>query len=180
MDREICVLGGGPAGSVIARRLAELGHAVVLIERATDQRPRAESLAPSILPVLDSLRLRGDVDTAVFCHEQHSLLAWEPGDVQVKLLHAAPSLLIERPLLGQGLRSAAARSGVDVITPAKARAVERAAGGGWLIPVVDSERAVVIKSKFLVDARGKRHSMGVDDGASRTVALSAQWDLVDK
>ena len=58
---EICVLGGGPAGSILARRLAELGHDTLLVDRTgTNDRPRAELLAPSILPILDSLRLRDD------------------------------------------------------------------------------------------------------------------------
>ena len=60
VEGEICVLGGGPAGSVIARSLAELGHDVLLVDRTVGENvPRAESLAPSIAPILDSLRLRG-------------------------------------------------------------------------------------------------------------------------
>ena len=40
-EGEICVLGGGPAGSVIARSLAELGHDVLLVDRtARENGPR--------------------------------------------------------------------------------------------------------------------------------------------
>src|SRR5947209_2739799 len=47
---QVCVLGGGPAGSVFARRLAEMGHDTLLIHRAMrDSRWRVESFAHSIL-----------------------------------------------------------------------------------------------------------------------------------
>src|SRR4029077_18302513 len=71
------------------------------------------------------------------------------------------------------------RAGVRIIAPARARAVERLSGGKWLIPV-EFQGPMVIKSNFLVDARRKRHHMGIEDGASQTVALSAQWTLWDQ
>jgi flavin-dependent dehydrogenase len=181
VEGEICVLGGGPAGSVIARRLAELGHDLLLLDRtAGERRLRVESLAASILPVLDSLQLRSDVDAAVFCSERHSLVLWGSGDIQVKSSDASPSLLVERTLLDDRFRDAASRAGVRIIAPARARAVQRLPSGKWLIPVATSNGPVVIKSTFLVDARGKRHHMCIDDGAPQTVALSAQWSLWDR
>jgi hypothetical protein len=39
---------------------------------------------------------------------------------------------------------------------------------------------LVVKTKFLVDARGRRHSLAGDDGTPQTVALSAPWALVDQ
>jgi flavin-dependent dehydrogenase len=181
VESEICVLGGGPAGSVIARSLAELGHDVLLVDRtARGDGPRAESLAPSIVPILDSLRLRSAVDAAVFCHEKQALVLWGPGDVQVKSFGASPSLLVERAMLDDRLRAAASRAAVRVVARAKARAARRRSGGEWLIPVSTSDGPLVIKSRFLVDARGKRHRMCVDDGAARTAALSAPWALADR
>lgn len=180
IESEICILGGGPAGSVIARRLAELGHDTVLIERTAAARlPRAELLAPSIVPILDSLQLRHDVDAAVFCRERRALVLWESGDIAVKSLDASPSLLVERALLDDRLRAAAARAAVRIIAPGRARKAERQSEGGWLIPVAASWGPALIKSRFLVDARGRRHHMGIDGGAPRTVALSAQWTRCD-
>jgi flavin-dependent dehydrogenase len=169
IESEICILGGAPAGSVIARRLAELGHDTVLIERTAAARPpRAESLAPSIVPILDSLQLRHDVDAAVFCRERRALVLWESGDIAVKSLDASPSLLVERALLDDRLRAAAARAAVRIIAPGRARKAERQSEGGWLIPVAASWGPALIKSRFLVDARGRRHHMGIDGGAPRT------------
>jgi flavin-dependent dehydrogenase len=53
---DVLVVGGGPAGSTVAARLAELGFAVVLIEK--DQHPRfhiGESLLPLNLPLFEQL-----------------------------------------------------------------------------------------------------------------------------
>ena len=159
---------------MIARCLAELGHDVLLVDRtARESGPRAESLAPSIVPILDSLRLRSAVDAAVFCRERQALVLWGSGDVAVKSFGASPSLLVERAMLDDRLRNAASRAAVRIVAPAKARAVRHLSGGEWLIPVATSDGPMVVKSKFLVDARGKRHRMCIDDGAPRTVALSA-------
>ena len=180
-EGEICVLGGGPAGSVIARSLAELGHDVLLIDRtARENGPRGESLAPSIVPILDSLRLRSAVDAAVFCREKQALVLWGSADVAVKSFGASPSLLVERAMLDDRLRTAASHAAVRIVSPAKARAVRHLSGGEWLIPVATSDGPMVVKSRFLVDARGKRHRMCIDDGAPRTVALSAPWASGDQ
>jgi flavin-dependent dehydrogenase len=173
---EICVLGGGPAGAVIARRLAELGHDVVLVERgAAGRRARAESLAPSILPILDSVRLRELVETSVFMREERSLVLWGSADVEVKSWDAAPSLLIERALLDDRLRAAASEAGARVIAPATARAIRREACGKWHVPVVAPAGPLVIEARFLVDARGKRRHSCIDNGAPTTIAMSAAW-----
>ncbi len=51
LETEICVLGGGPAGSVIARCLAQLGHRTIMIERnPLGQRQRVE-----FIPAFDHL-----------------------------------------------------------------------------------------------------------------------------
>jgi flavin-dependent dehydrogenase len=176
IEAEICILGGGPAGSVMARRLAEFGHDMLLIDRTAEQPPpRGESLAPSILPIVDSLQMRGDVDAATFCRERRALLLWETDAIQEKSFAAAPSLLVERTRFDQYLRQAASRGGVRVIAPARARSPQRLVSGGWAVPVMTSSGSTVVKTTFLVDARGKRHRVRLDGSAPRTAAISAPW-----
>src|SRR4030081_3077694 len=134
---EICVLGGGAAGAVggrrgggggpgvgvWARRLAELGHDTLLIDRTAGAKPpRAESLAPSILPILESLHLRDDIEAAVFRRERQALLLWGSRFIHEKTFADAPSLLIERTAFDTLLRRAATRAGVRLMAPARARA----------------------------------------------------------
>ena len=54
--RDVIVIGGGPAGSTMASRLAELGWNVTLFDK--DNHPRfhiGESLLPRNLPILKHL-----------------------------------------------------------------------------------------------------------------------------
>jgi len=53
---DICIIGGGPAGSVLGARLAQFGLDVCLVERvAFPRRHLGESLAPGVLPLLKSI-----------------------------------------------------------------------------------------------------------------------------
>ena len=59
---EVCVIGGGPAGATIARRLALPGHEVCLLEREIFPRAHiGKSLAPGILALLDFLGIREQI-----------------------------------------------------------------------------------------------------------------------
>jgi flavin-dependent dehydrogenase len=173
---DICVLGGGPAGAVVARRLAELGHDTLLVDRAAgDAPPRAESLAPSIFPILESLQLYGEIEAAIFARERRALLVWESDAIQEKSFASAPSLLIERTRFDHNLRRAAARAGVRLVPAARARAPQRLPSGGWTVPVAAADGVMVITARFLIDARGRRRRDCVDDGTPRTAAISAFW-----
>jgi NADPH-dependent glutamate synthase beta subunit-like oxidoreductase len=60
---DVCVIGGGPAGSTIAHRLASLGHEVCLVERDAAPRPHiAASLPATILPLLEVIGVRERVE----------------------------------------------------------------------------------------------------------------------
>jgi flavin-dependent dehydrogenase len=180
LEVKICVLGGGPAGCIIARSLAQLGHATLLIERNVEaQGQRVESLAPPIMQILDSLELSSAVAAATFCREKRALVRWNSNSIQTRSFEP-PSHLIERSLFDRRLRDAAASAGAYVLTPASAQVPQRRPGGGWLIPVRTTKGLASIVADFLVDARGKRRSASSNDNGPRTVAMSAAWSLVDK
>jgi flavin-dependent dehydrogenase len=175
IESAVCVLGGGPAGSVCAMRLAQSGHETVLVDRRFSAgMPRSESLAASIVPILESLELRGIIDAAVFRVERRNLLLWESEAPQQKALDAAPSLLIERTHFDELLRRAARSAGARVLAPAAGRSPQRDPAGGWIVPVVSAHGPTLIKAKFLVDARGKRRRVRSHD-APRTAAISTAW-----
>jgi flavin-dependent dehydrogenase len=180
IDCEICVLGGGPAGSVIARRLAQLGYDTALVDRDRQvKEPRAESLAPSIFPMVDSLGLRDQVAAATFCRERHALLLWVGQAVEVKRFDAEPSLLLERTQLDQLLRAAAASAGARLLTPAAARSPSRLASGVWLVPVDTPKGLISVRARFLVDGRGRARQGDNPQRGLCTTAISAVWDIGD-
>src|SRR5262245_284819 len=178
---EICILGGGPAGAVVARRLAELGHDTLLVDRADEDGPaRAESLAPSILPILESLQLRAEVEAATFGREHLALVRWVSSAIVDKEVAGAPALLIERTQFDKRLRGAAARAGVRLMPAARARAPRRLPSGGWAVPVATAQGETLVTAGFLVDARGKRRRTGKEDGAPGTAAITAAWAPADR
>ena len=53
---DVAVLGGGPAGTASAIKLARLGREVIVIEQSKYDSPRAgETLPPHIKPILNEL-----------------------------------------------------------------------------------------------------------------------------
>ncbi|MEG4521088.1 MULTISPECIES: FAD-dependent oxidoreductase [unclassified Microcoleus] len=81
IETEVCVVGGGPAGSSIARRLALLGHNVCLIEKAAFPRPHiGESLPPSIIQVFELLGVRSLIEAAGFLRSHRARVRWSSTD----------------------------------------------------------------------------------------------------
>jgi flavin-dependent dehydrogenase len=176
---EICVIGGGPAGSIIGRQLAQLGHETVIIDRfQPTQWHKAESLAPSILSILDSLDLSEVLATATVQRERRALVRWESNSIRSKAVEI-PSFLIQRSVFDQRLREFAAKAGASVLSPARARTPERIPSGGWLIATITSDGTVPITADFLVDARGRRRSTTIHQEGPPTIALSTVWNIPD-
>jgi flavin-dependent dehydrogenase len=172
---EICVLGGGPAGSIIAQRLARFGHRPMLIERDVPTKPhKVESLPSPIVSILDSLDLTDVVATATIRRERRALVRWQCDLISPKIFESA-SYLVERRLFDQNLRKAAAAAGASVLRSANARAPRRRQSGGWLIPITTKSGSMAIFADFLVDARGKRWGTSARHNGPCTVAMSAAW-----
>jgi flavin-dependent dehydrogenase len=62
-DADVIVVGAGPAGSTVAARLADRGHRVLLLDRATFPRhkPCSDYVSPAGEPILAELGVLGDV-----------------------------------------------------------------------------------------------------------------------
>lgn len=79
LNAAISVIGGGPAGAAAALRLSQMGHSVVVVEKK--KFPRAhigESLSPGVLPLLDSLGIKGRMEHQGFLRPERVLLHWPP------------------------------------------------------------------------------------------------------
>ncbi|CAN5715926.1 NAD(P)/FAD-dependent oxidoreductase [soil metagenome] len=69
-DADAIVIGGGPAGSTAATRLAQAGHQVILLERDVFPREHVgEALTPSTNNVLRDLGVLAKVEEAGLCHK---------------------------------------------------------------------------------------------------------------
>src|SRR5262245_40185137 len=96
-ETEVCVLGGGPAGATIAYCLAHLGHAVYLVERMPFPRAHiGESLAPSILPLLEGLSLRERIEQADFLRPRWAIVRWHDATDHLKSHTGEPGFQVDR------------------------------------------------------------------------------------
>ncbi|MEU4766427.1 FAD-dependent oxidoreductase [Actinosynnema sp. NPDC023794] len=167
---DVCVVGGGPAGSVCALRLARLGHRVVLLERRPFPRPHVgEALSPGVRPLLDVLGLPDALDGSL--PSQGTLARWE--DTTTRLVAPDPrAVTVDRGRFDHALLAAARAAGASVRQPSRAGRPRRAAAG-WDVPL----RHDVLRARFLVDASGRHRVSGGTTTAtgSRTLALHAAW-----
>ena len=74
---DVVIAGAGPAGSTAGYLLAGLGFRVLLLDKAEFPRYRiGESLTPSILPVLDFVKLRQPVESGGFLRMRGHTVCW--------------------------------------------------------------------------------------------------------
>ena len=173
---EIGVLGGGPAGSCVAQRLAELGHEVWLIEQSLFPRPHiGESLTPAILPLLDQLELREIMEEAGFLRPHQAIIHWG-GELRIKTYEGEPGLQVDRGRFDQLLLESAREAGVEILQPVRVTSAMRLDAGGWQLNLNRAGRTELLQCEYLIDASGqsvvanKRKRLGV-----ATLALYGYW-----
>ena len=172
---EICVVGAGPAGSVFAARMAQLGHDVRLIEQARFPRSRlGEYLTPGVEPLLNAARLEAAIDLAGAKRVRRVRVDWADGS-QWREDPREKGFIVDRGLFDLALVNRVRAFGVDVRQPA--RVIERRrANGRWRLTIDVDGRAEILETDFLAEAngRGGGGSRGRRTG-SPTLALFAYW-----
>ena len=93
---DICVVGGGPAGSMLAAQLAAVGHSVVLVERAEfPRRHLGESLTPGVRSLLQASGA-GDVLNQAGASTVESVLVNWDGGLRERTDPEAKGMLVDR------------------------------------------------------------------------------------
>src|SRR5688500_17961782 len=172
----ICVIGGGPAGSTFAARMALLGHEVCLVERARFPRSHlGESLSPGVLPLIETIGAREAAESAGFRRVRRVHVNWADGP-QVREDPREEGLLVDRGSFDQLLLERAKALGVHVVQPASVRERVRE-HGGWRICLESEGGTSEIRAAFLADAsgRGAGGSGARRRTGCRTLALYAYW-----
>lgn len=170
----ICVMGGGPAGTIFAMRMAQLGHQVELIESAVFPRPHlGESLSPGVLPLLQSLGVGGALAGA---HPTRRVeIAWD-GPPIIRENEREEGVLVDRGCFDRLLIDHARSLGVHVHQPAKI--VDRRQNeAGWTIAIETEEGSRHLDVDFLADARGRSGASAwrKETAGPATLALHAYW-----
>jgi 2-polyprenyl-6-methoxyphenol hydroxylase-like FAD-dependent oxidoreductase len=178
IDAEVCVIGGGPAGAAIARKLALFGHSVCLIEKSDNSQNKVgESLPPTILVLLDALGLRERIEAASFLRPEKAVVKWSDESAFTKVSNGQSGFMVNRGRFDQILLEAAKEAGVNVIQPAQALRPTFDEARHWNIPVRGDSGLVKIKAKYLVEAAGKSSFFKRKRKrySASTVALCAYW-----
>ena len=177
-EAEVCVVGGGPAGATIARKLASLGHDVCVVERAPFPRPHVgESLPPTVLPLLEVIGAREAIEAAGFLRPPGSLVRWTATTERPPSRADLPGFQVDRGTFDRLLLDAARNAGVRVVQPALVTHRPRRDGHRWHVPLRCGGRAGAVRSDFLVDASGRSSILPAARArcGAATLALYAYW-----
>jgi flavin-dependent dehydrogenase len=173
---DICIIGAGPAGSTLAARMAEFGHRVCLIERATFPRAHlGESLSPGVLPLLEIIGARESVEAAGFLRVRDVRVQWDQG-LRWRRDPRQEGLLVDRGRFDALLLDRAKGLGVHILQPAIVRE-RRWDGDEWHLRIQTDAGMVELRTRFLADASGRAAALPARRRrtACRTLALYAYW-----
>jgi flavin-dependent dehydrogenase len=172
---DVLVVGGGPAGSTLAARLAQLGHEVALVERSAFPRPRlGESLTPGVLPLLRCTGADGPIEAAGFRRVESVLVDWD-GPTRERRDEGARGLLVDRGRFDLLLLEHARSLGVRVLQPAVV--ADRRHDGRWRLVVGGNGRSAQIDASLLADAAGRSRGLPGrrEPTGCRTLCLYGYW-----
>lgn len=180
MQTDVCVIGGGPAGSVLAAQLSVLGNQVVLVERAEfPRRHLGESLTPGVRTLLESIGA-GDVFGKAGASAVESVLVnWGDG-LRERIDPENRGTFVDRGRFDALLLKHARAAGVQVLQPAVFRECSPLADS-WRVTVDQGGETIHVITRFLADAsgrafatRGRKRRTG-----ARTTAFYAYWQGSD-
>jgi len=178
---EVAIVGGGPAGSVLAARLAAAGREVVVLERAPQWRWRAGGVFASPA-ALGALRLAGLDDALLrsIARPVPAMRVETPGGASFRLTYGAdrggtPAVGFDRSRLDPALLDLARSNGADVRLGA---AVVGAELGSGTLAVRSSDGSMVkLKASVVVGADGLRSTIARAAGVARPVRLGPRVGL---
>jgi flavin-dependent dehydrogenase len=172
----VCVIGAGPAGSIFAARMAQLGHRVQLIERERfPRRHLGESLSPGVVPLLAAADMHGTIEAAGFPDVRGVWVKWA-GEPRLRDDPGAKGLLVDRGEFDQRLLARARACGVQVHQPA--RVLEKTRNGTkWRLTIDADGTLKSLDADFVADASGRRGASArhqTKSGAA-TLAVYGYW-----
>lgn len=175
MKFDVSIIGGGPAGSVLAAKLAQMGLKLCLVERTPFPRPHlGESLTPGVRSLLASIGATSIMEQPEFIPVTKVKVHWDMERERED--PEGQGLLVDRGDFDSLLLAHARRCGVTVLQPATVKGFEHRADG-WDLSVLFEDRSVELQTRFLADATGRAGFLPrrrIRTGA-QTIALYAYW-----
>lgn len=160
----VLIIGGGPAGSVAALTLNQLGHDVELYEKETFPRYRiGESLLPGTLSILKRLGLQERIEAQGFVRKPSGTFLWGQGQPPWTFSFAAPrvadyifdhSFQVKRGAFDALLLAEAQARGVRVFQGCPVREVDVSAPDEVRLVVEGPTGPMNVRGDYLIDASG--------------------------
>lgn len=187
---DVAIVGAGPAGAVLAARLASLGHEVVLLERAPAWRWRAGGVFAS--PAVAAELVDAGLDERVLRRVARSVPAMRvetQAGTCIRLTYGAeagvePALGLDRSALDPALVGLAAAAGAQIL---RGTAVQRVELADHRAPTRVDARGpggpLLVEPRVVVGADGARSIMAEAAGVARPPRLTGRvgltWHLAD-
>jgi flavin-dependent dehydrogenase len=173
---DAAVIGGGPAGSTVARLLASWGYSVVVAAPGRRAAQRAETLPPSSRRLFRLLDIHDQIDNAGFYKTGGNTAWWGSDEARVETYPDADGsgYQVTRDEFDRLLLDMACEQG-SVICRNRVRDVSLDDGA-----VLHLRSATPIRARFVVDASGRtgvlaRRGLRVAEPDYRTVAICGYW-----
>jgi flavin-dependent dehydrogenase len=157
---DVLIVGGGPAGSTAAFRLARQGYDVLLIDKARHPRETVgESVLPSAWKYFDLLGVSKKIEAEGFVKKAGGVVVWGDEITEISFRDFAydrPGLHVERDALDFLLLNNAREAGAQVREGVRAESFKRDSDGLTQVVVADEAGArSEISCRMLIDATGQ-------------------------
>lgn len=171
---EIVVIGGGPAGTIVANALVNLGRRVVLCEASCFPREHVGiSLSEGVRTQLAFVGLEDLLHQPA--HKQGLPIEQRWEGVTFEPVVGATSMVVDRGVFDADLLRAARRLGVQILQPATVRASEKI-GDSWQLQVSTPISDILVEANFVIDASGRRTRFRRRQRQGKsTLALWGRW-----
>jgi flavin-dependent dehydrogenase len=176
-EHDVVVLGAGPGGSSAAIRLSQLGLNVGVVERRRFPRSHVGiCVSDHTVALIEYLGLGHEFGRAQFWRRNLTAVRW--GDSETRLVPQA-GYHVDRGVFDQLMVRRSRSAGAKIYQPAEVIEVKRLEEPGWAITIAAEERRQLLKTRFIIDAAGRRPAIGgarIKDGPP-LVSVHANWAL---